>query len=331
MKGTVLPTGAVWSDGIVCVPSSVVTKSMKFANELQLKVLLLILSENGAADTAAVAERLSKPEAVIEECFAYWADEGVLSIEDDSRPVPKVVKTAETAETAVKKVFETLPMPSLTPKDIVQICAEQPEIADLLRGAERILASSLSASMKSNLVNMITYYGLTVPVVLTLLEYYKAQRDAGKNMTMRTLQRMAKEWATEEVLTLEAASEKLQALECVDELWGDVLALCEFEFRKPTTVQQKMVGRWLDSFDKEMIFFACNTMKKYYEEEKRSLKAVDNILKEWQRKGFRTPDDVKKAPPKESPKKKDGKLKRAPSFDIEEIKKKALLNEDYDI
>lgn len=327
MKGTVLPTAGVWNDGVVCVPTAVIHKNLKFASELQLKVMLLILSENGAAETATIAERLSKPEAVIEECFAYWADEGVLSLEGDNRPQPEAPKAEETP---VKKVFETLPMPNLTPKDIVQICAEQPEIADLLRGSERILASALSASMKSNLVNMITYYGLTVPVVLTLLEYYKAQRDAGKNMTMRTLQSMAKEWATEEVLTLEAASEKLQALESADELWGDVLALCEFEYRKPSAVQQKMLKRWLQGFDKEMIFFACNTMKKYNEEEKRSLKTVDNILKEWQRKGCRTPEDVKKAPKDEKPK-KDGKLKRKPSFDIEEIKKKALLNEDFDI
>lgn len=328
MKVTVLPTAAVWHDGIVCVPASVIQKSLKFANELQLKVLLLVLSENSAAEAEALAERLAKPVAAIEECFAYWAEEGVLTI-DGEAPQPPQPVAAE--EAVVKKTFETLPMPNLTPKDIVQICAENPEIADLLRGSERILASALSASMKSNLVNMITYYGLTVPVVLTLLEYYKAQRDAGKNMTMRTLQSMAREWASEEVLTLDAASEKLQALESAEELWGDVLALCEFEYRKATSPQQKMLTRWLQGFDKEMIFFACNTMKKYNEEDKRSLKAVDNILKEWQRKGFRTPEDVKKAPKDEKPKKKDGKLKRPPSFDIEEIKKKALLNEDFDI
>ncbi|MBQ9227188.1 MAG: DnaD domain protein [Eubacterium sp.] len=330
MKYTILPTGDVWRDGVVCVPATVIQNSLKFASELQLKVLLLLLSENGAAEASFLAERLGKPVTMIEDCLAYWAEEGLLSAQGAMPEPPAESETV--TETAPKKAFEALPMPNLTPKDIVRICAETPEIADLLRGAERILASSLSASMKSNLVNMVTYYGLTVPVVLTLLEYYKAQRDAGKNMTMRTLQSMAKEWATDEVTTLEAASDKLQRLENADELWGEVLALCEFDYRKPTATQQKMLTRWLQDFDKEMVFFACNTMKKYNDEDKRSLKTVDNILKEWKRKSFRTPADVKAAPKDGDRRaKKDGKLKRAPSFDIEEIKKKALLNDDYDI
>ena len=74
-------------------------------------------------------------------------------------------------------------------------------------------------------------------------------------------------------------------------------------------------------------------MMKYNEEDKRSLKLIDNILKEWKRKGFTTPDEVKAAPKEDGKKKKvkDGKLRREPSFDIEEIKRKAALDDDYDI
>ena len=327
MSYSVNPFGGMWHGGVFCVPNSIAEKQMKFCSELQLKTLLLLLSGGGNAEISALSKALSASESDITECLEYWMDEGiVINSAETAPPAP----TADGAEEPPKKVLETLPMPSLTPKDIVVICDERREIADLLRGAERILASSLSNSMKSNIVNMVTYYGLPVPVVLTLLEYYKAERDSGKNITTRTLQSMAKEWANEDISTLDAASAKLQETAGCDELWNEVISLCEFDYRKPTSVQRKMMARWRNDFDKEMIFFACNTMKKYTDKDKRSLKAVDNILKEWKRKGFKTPDEVKFAP-KEDKNSKKGRLKSKPSFDIDELAKKALLNDDFDI
>jgi len=332
MKYHLVPGGTLWENGVFCVPVTVVKKHLKFAGEWQLKVLLLALSENGVADAEELASRLGKPLSAVEDCLEYWVEEGVL-VREGSEPEPSAAVEPPAAEEPPKRVLENLPMPNLAPKDIVRLCGEMPELMNLLQGAERVLASSLSASMKSNLVNMVTYYGLPVPVVLTLLEYYKSQRDKGKNMTTRTFQTMAKAWAEDGVTTLDDASRKLEELEGAEELWHDVITQCSFEFRKPTAAQQKMVARWHSEFSREMVLFACNTMMKYNEEEKRSLKLIDNILKEWKRKGFTTPDEVKAAPKDDGKKRKssDGKLRRKPSFDIEELKRKAALDDDYDI
>ena len=317
-------SGECWENGVFCVPKSVAENSINFADEIKIKVLLLVLSEGKAADVETIASRLKISKEEAEEALGFWANEDILYDSEDTAPPEK------SAESPAPKAFEALPVPSLTPKDIVKICSENPELAELLRSSERALKSTLSASMKSNIINMATYYGLPVPVIITLLEYYKTERDKGKSITTRTLQNMAKEWANEGVSSLEEASLKLQQLKDAGELWGNVISLCELDFRKPTSAQMKMLSRWMADFDDEMIFFACNTMKKYTDEEKRSLKAVDNILKEWKRKGFKTPDDVK-AKPAEREKKNDKKLKRKPSFDIDKIAKKAKLNDNYDI
>ncbi len=311
-----------WEGGVFCVPKAVADGLMNFADEIKLKALLIILSE-GKADTDGLVSRLKISKSEAEETLIFWANEGILTDGADSpAPAPK--------EETQKKSLESLPVPNLTPKDIVRMCIEQPELAELLRSSEEILASTLSNSMKSNIINMATYYGLPVPVIVTLLQYYKGERDKGKSVTTRTLQNMAKEWANEEIDSLEAADAKLQEIKSCEELWGEVLSRCELDYMKPSSAQKKMLSRWLKDFSQEMIFFACNTMKKYVKEEEKSVRAVDNILKEWKRKGFKTPDDVK-AQPKKDAKKKDGKLRRAPSFNIDEIAKKAKLNDDYDI
>ncbi len=315
-----------WADGVFCVPKAVADGLMNFADENKIKALLLILSDTKAVNTAEISEKLKISSDEAEEAVAFWVNEGIL-IDTEEPEVTVIEKGAEEP----KKALESLPVPNLTPKDIVRMCGEQPELADLLRSSEEVLGSTLSNSMKSNIINMATYYGLPVPVIITLLQYYKSERDKGKSITTRTIQQMAKDWANEEIHSLEAASKKLQTIKSCEELWGEVLSLCEIDFRKPTSAQNKMLARWINDFSDEMIFFACNTMKKYTKEEERSVKAVDNILKEWKRKGFKTPDEVKAQPKKDDRKNKDGKLRRKPSFDIDEIAKKAKLNDDYDI
>ncbi len=318
------PTAEFWSEGAVCIPRCVCEEHIKFADENKLKVLLLLASQGKGCSSNELAQKLGIDNDEAAEALEFWENEGVITNTAKAQIAPPKQKEPE------KKPYESLPVPSYTPRDIVNICSENEEFADLLRTAEKLLMTGLSNSMKSNLINMVTYYGLPVPVVITLLNYYKSERDNGKNVTTRKLSLMAKEWADEEIKTLEEASDKLQELTSCEELWGEVTALCAFDYRKPTSAQLKMLRRWTNDFEREMIFFACNTMKKYTPEDVRSLKAVDNILKEWKRKGFKTPEDVK-SQPKKSDKKSDGRLKSKPSFDIDEIKKGAVLNDDFDI
>ncbi len=326
----IIPNGEYWKDGIFCVPVSLIEKSLKFSNELQLKALLILLSRSGTADEKAVAEALGCSEQAAAECLDYWCYEGFIT-KDGEEFKPKT-EAPEEPETQKKAAFESLPVPNLTPSDIVNICFDNPELKDLLRTAERILGTSLSNAFKSNLVNMVTYYGLPASVVVTLLEYYKAERDAGRNITTRKLQNIAREWAGEEVSSIEEASKKLLEMTEIDALWLKVLDLCGFEYRQPTSAQKKMLSRWRTDFSDEMIAFACNTMKKYTDEDRQSVKAVDNVLKDWKRKKFTTPDEVKAQPEKEKKKPAGkGKLKTKPSFDIEEIKKRSALNDDFDI
>lgn len=322
MSYQILPSGDAWKNGVFCLPKSIM-KKIKFLDIVKLSVLALAVASDEIKPPQMAADlRLEVYDVV--EALDYWVNEGVLI--DTSDIQVEEVKPAEP-----KQSLEKLPMPSLSPKDIVALSRDNAEIKELLRNAQPILGTTIPQSMQSNLVNMVTYYGLSVPVVLTLLQYYKNERDKGKSITQHKLQIMAKEWADEEIDSLEKASNKLQQIEDIKELWSDVINQCELDYRKPTSAQQKMMLRWKADFSKEMISFAINTMKKYTDEENRSVKEVDNILKDWKRKGCTTPNDVKTYKKPEQKVKSNGKLQVKPTFDINKIAQDTLNNDDFDI
>ena len=326
----VKPDAEYWNSGVFCVPKVICEKHLKFATELQLKVLLLLLSDGGCAEPEELEKALGADSYDILECLEFWVYEGILVKDGEKDDAPVQAEAAAPEKVPDKKAFEALPVPNLTPRDIVVICSEDKELADLLRTAEKILSSSLSNAMKSNIVNMVTYYGLPVSVVVTLLEYYRDGRENGKNVTTRTIQNMAKDWAYEGINSLELASAKLQEMCAADDRWNSILEKCEFDYRKPTNAQLKMMARWNADFDDEMIAFACNTMRKNNPKEEQSIKIIDNILKTWKRKGFKTPEDVKSQPEKKAEPTKKGKLKSKPTFDIEEFQRQAELNDSFD-
>lgn len=328
MDYQILPIGDAWADGVFCVPRSIIKKLKLTGTDsaeitARLTVLTVAMSIDGRIEPHIIATATKMELNTVIECLNYWVSEGILTDGKSNAPA-----TAE-IETVVEKKLEKLPMPTYSPKDINALRKENKDIDDLLANAQLINGNSLSLSTLNSLINMVDYYGLNVPVVLTLYQFYTTQRNNGKSFTMHKLQKMALDWAEENVDTLEKASNKLQELEDIKDLWAKVIELCEMDYRKATATQEKMLKRWKTDFSTEMIVFATNTMKKYNDKNDWSLKEIDNILKDWKRKNFATPDDVKTY--KKPEQKSNGKLKSTPSFDIDEIAKQTALNDDYDI
>ena len=131
-----------------------------------------------------------------------------------------------------------------------------------------------------------------------------------------------------------SAEEKLQALENSNRLWTEILAAGSIKYRNPSVNQRAMLKRWSEDFSVDIIFYACEVMCETAENP--STRYLDGIFKNWKKAGVKTLDDAKALCEKgkeNSTKKKTGssKLKGDPSFDINEIEKKALFNDDYNI
>jgi DnaD/phage-associated family protein len=338
MEYQILPIGNIWQGGAFCVPTKIVSDYIKLASEYQLKALMLILSSNGVATSRDIAKALGCTENDADDFLDFWVEEGVLSKDGNvvAQPTPQTV-VAEKPEPesvtpiqptqSVKKV-ESMPIPTLTPKDIVTMCRESKELTELMRNAQEVLGKTLSHSEQQLIINMVTYYGLPEEITLTILHYYKSEREKGKAIGTAYIAAMAKNWSEEGITTLEGADEKLRDIESTDRLWNDIIGLTGVRHKKPTEKQREMVKSWSEEFSMEMISLACDAMRE--NADKPSLNYVNTVLKNWKKKGIKTPADVKADNDKHS-QKTNQKYEIDKTYDIDEIAKKAMFKENYDL
>jgi DnaD/phage-associated family protein len=337
MNYQILPMGNAWKNGMFSVPSLVANEYIKLASEYQLKALLLILSNGGLANSKEIAKTLGCTESDVDDFLEFWVDEGILVI-DGAAPVeaktqaPAPKKEARPEKTKSKKELESIPVPTLTQKDITAALNQNPELDNLIQGAQEVFGRTLSHIEQELVINMVQYYGLPSEVVLTILQYCKAQKDKHIAIGNAYLGAMAKNWSEEGITTLDAAEEKLLELENSDKYWKEVLSVASISYRNPTVNQREMIKNWNEGFSFDMIEYACEQMKE--NAVKPTLKYVDKILKNWQKKGIKTLDEAKadnEAHKAKNEKAKSGKLQGTPSFDISEIEKKAMFDDNFDI
>lgn len=331
----IVPVGNVWQDGMVAVPKKVATDYIKLASEYQLKALLLILSNNAPCDSKYVAKVLGCTEADATDFLEFWVEEGVLSCDGVVNAQPPsestaVVEPPKKEEAKTVKVKEAIPVPKLNPSDIVTMCRDNRELTELIHHAQEVFGRTISHIEQELVINMVTYYGLPCDVVLVILEYYKTEKAKGRAIGTSYIGTMAKNWSEEGIVTLEAADERLRMLEASDRLWSEIVAVSGIKHRNPTIKQREMINRWSEDFDMQMITIACDIMKE--NTDKPTLKYVDSVLKNWKKKGIFTPEAVAEEE-KEFHSKKEQKNKSAidETYDIDEINRRAMLNDNYDI
>lgn len=331
----IVPVGNVWQDGMVAVPKKVATDYIKLASEYQLKALLLILSNNAPCDSKYVAKVLGCTEADATDFLEFWVEEGVLSCDGVVNAQPPAESTAvvelpKKEEVKAVKVKEAIPVPKLNPSDIVTMCRDNRELTELIHHAQEVFGRTISHIEQELVINMVTYYGLPCDVVLVILEYYKTEKAKGRAIGTSYIGTMAKNWSEDGIVTLEAADERLRMLEASDRLWSEIVAVSGIKHRNPTIKQREMINRWSEDFDMQMITIACDIMKE--NTDKPTLKYVDSVLKNWKKKGIFTPEAVAEEE-KEFHSKKEQKNKSAidETYDIDEINRRAMLNDNYDI
>ena len=329
MDYSVMPFAAVWKNGIFNLPTDIVDKYLKMASEYQLKALLYIIRHEGRADSASVAKALGQTVGDIESIMEFWLSEGVVvadGCEIAPSPAPVTDPAEEKAEKTVPK-HEMLAPPRLSPKDVAAFAAADQSISFLLSDAQRVLGRTISHAEQEMLVNMVQYYGLKVEVILMILEFYRSEKQRGKAIGISYVNAMAKNWADEGINSITDAEAKLQDIARSDRLWNEIVAITGIRHRRPTAKQREMVDDWFKDFDVAMITLAADIMKENTAEP--SLAYVNKILKQWKKKNITSPAQVKaeqEAFEKSKSDKKSDKLKRKPTYDMDEYKRFARNN-----
>ncbi|MGN0532203.1 MAG: DnaD domain protein [Eubacterium sp.] len=334
MQYQVIPVGDLWQGGMFCVPNLVVRQYIKLASEYQLKALMIVLSNNGNGNPKDVAKILGCTESDACDFLDFWVEEGLLSC-DRVTAAPTVTApdpAKPPKEEPRKPTVESMPIPTLTPKDIVTMCREDSMLTDTLRSAQEVLGKTLSHAQQEMIINMITYYGLPGDVVLTILQYYVNEKKSGRVLGTAYVTAMAKDWSEQGITTLDAADEKLRELELSDKLWTEIIAMAGMHYRNPTAKQRVMIRNWREDFSMEMIGIACDAMNE--NAAKPSLKYVDGILKKWKKQGIKTPADVENDNAQHKQRKENSDSHHSDidtTYDLDEIERRAMFDDNNDI
>lgn len=321
---------------IFAVPTDIVDKHIRLANEHQLKVLLWILRNSpDSPDTELMCRDLKMAKDDALDYLQYWVLTGVLS-GADCASAPKSEK-AEEKNDETENISASL-SPAIQPvemihskptsSEIAQRLDESPEIGHLFNEAQQMLGKTIGYDGQCTLLLLHDHYGLPAEVLFMLIEYCVS---IGKT-NYGYIEAVGKDWGTREIDTMDKAAEQISALRKANNVWKEFAKSAGISNPRPTTKQVSYLRKWSEEwkFSSDMIILAYEEMANHTG--KLSFAYIDKVLANWHKKGFKSASDIEKdAAEYEKKQKSVISDKNQPSsnasYDIDEFKKQSLHGE----
>lgn len=270
--------------GMFPVPSSVTDKHIKFANALQLKVLLWCLRNGCSFDASNVSEALKLDKTAVCEALDYWADCKVLlstepekaTNDEPSAPAPK--KKIALKGNAVKPTREEAAKRGL----------ECPEIAFILRETEQTFGRLLRPAEVSTLVWLYDDQGISASLLLMIVGFAKAEG----RVNIGFIERTAVEWISDGVENVADAEARLVKMKRQQTAWHLVETAMGLEHRSPSKAELEAADKWVNTYNygRDIIRLAyevcVDTTSKF------SMPYVKKVIDSWHKAGVKTVTDV---------------------------------------
>ena len=315
---------------IFAVPTDIVDRHIRLANEHQLKVLLWILRnspDNPDLSKMCADLKINSSDAL--DYLQYWVLTGVLSGDDtqqifsvqNSLPEQESPKTTPVIETKPAHAVSTPSKPSSV--EIVERIDESPEIGHLFNEAQQKLGKTIGYDGQCTLLLLHDHYGLPTDVLFMLIDYCVS---IGKT-NYSYIETVGKDWGIREIDTLDKAAEQITALRRSNALWREFAKSAGIVNPRPTTKQSSFLRRWNDElkFGIDMIMLAYEEMANHTG--KLSFNYIDKVLTNWHIKGYKTPADVEKAVAEQKEKKSPVGNASNASYDLDKFKENSLHGE----
>ena len=306
-------------NSVFAVPAQLVDIHLKLAGAAQLKVILWILRNSGAAySSRQVADSLGMREDDVEDALEYWMDCGLLSArgsellpgadaETDTQGYGMGSPAIEAAAPAVSEspiqppsgqtpvVPEPVQVPAQTaaarkkparPKPdglyLATRMAESPQLQFLIRETENLLGKTLSPALSSALLIFFEDYGLPVEVILMMIHYAS---DIGKTGTAY-IESLGRDWAENEIFTIEAAEQKLQDLDLRQQAWSRLGAVIGIHKRAPSKKESAFAYEWFITWKTSAELVGEAYERCVDKTGKLSLAYMNKILEKWYNSGI---------------------------------------------
>ncbi|WP_411677048.1 DnaD domain protein [Caproicibacter sp.] len=318
-------------NSVFAVPCSVVDKYLKLAGSVQLKVLLWILRHAGETFEAQdVAAALGIDRADIGDALLYWQEAGFFPADQQTKPeaVPPDAKAPEQPEQPPAESHSSgsarrvLSRPQKPDSGFVaKRVEESTEISCLMQSAQQVLGRLISGGESATLLMIHDEFGLPSDVIIMLLQYTASISKAN----MRYIEKMAMNWADEEINTHEKAEEKLRRLTECRQAWRKVEQAVGMPHRSPSTKEEAFADLWITQWK-----FSADMIREAYDRAvdatgKFSASYMNRILERWKKANISTVLQAEREKMERAAARKGGKSSSL-SQDLDEFERSGVFD-----
>ncbi len=324
-------------NSVFAVPCSVVDKHMKMTTEKPLKVLLWILRHTGESFTTQdISKAIDISEDDAGDYVLYWQQAGLVAVQNGeiapaaaAKPEPTVPaqepaqpEAAAEPQPAIKQ-HKILSRPQKADNAFVaKRMNESSDIACLMQEAEQILGRLISNGDSATLLMIHDDFGLPADVIIMLLQYVVS---VGKANT-RYIEKVAMNWADEEIFTHEKAEEKLRRLAENSQAWRTVEQAIGTPHRAPSSKEEALAATWVAEWH-----FTLALIHEAYERSvdatgKFSPSYMNKILERWHRDGIATLEQAHKEKEERASARRGEKSPSAATYDIAEFERSGVFD-----
>jgi len=325
---------------VFAVPSELVDKHLRLANAAHIKVLLYLLRHAGRQiDTAVISNAVGLSSGDIEDALVYWQSCGLLAKKENSLTPPEfnkaqdyshdicptapIIEPAETAAASVSEPFAA--EKKATPKRVERVrysyseCAEyinsSQDIRQMLPILEGMLQKQLNHTEISVFVTLVHWYGLPTACVALLVEYC---RSIGKG-SIAYIESTGIGWASEEINTVDKASQKITRLRSLRNAWNKVRTALDIPERKPSKKEEEFCDKWINDYNTDIELIKLAFDRCVDKKGKLSMQYMNGIIENWYKSGITTPEqaEAESAPSADSKTSSNGRYE--PTYDKNEI------------
>ena len=186
---------------------------------------------------------------------------------------------------------------------------EDENIAFMLQQAQIKFGRLLKQNESSTLVWLYDNEGLSVSVILMIIEYAISE----DRLTAGFIEQTAVKWINDGVTDVKSADNEIVKMRAESQAWKTVCAVMGIEKRKPSGKELDAVMRWTNEWK-----FGRDMLKAAYDEcidhaQKYSWQYINTILASWHKNGYKKVTDINEKPEKAQ------KESNQTSYSIDEI------------
>lgn len=290
------------------LPKELVSKHLKLAGAVQLKVILSVFS---AIEEEIVPEKIAGNLNLdvndVSDALGFWCELGYLKTESVKEPAPK------------KAVLRKTEKPSR--EEIADRAESDDKIKFILSEAEQKFGRTLRQNECSSLIWLYSDEGLAPSILIMLLDYCRIN----DKMNIGYIERVAIDWINAGVDTVAAAEERIAMLEARKKAWHKVSAAFGLVKRSPSAKEERLAYKWVYEwgYDRAILKEAYDRTVDTISEFK--MNYVEKVLASFYKNGIKNLSDLKEYDEKKANKKASSNYG---TYDKEAFKKS--LEKDYE-